>query len=63
MGNLLLNKEWRTDPVNWKKIIDLMDGDIREWVFRERAPCGREEFLTAYEERHFEEYGTEFFID
>ncbi len=41
----------------------LMDGDIREELHREMAPCGEEEFLEAYCEAHKEKYGEEFRVD
>ena len=50
-------------PENWDAIVNLMDDDIREDLHNEIAPCGNAIFLTAYCDRHFDEFGEEFEIN
>lgn len=40
----------------------MMDDEIRENLHAEMAPCGDQEFLDAYAERHAEKYNEVFQI-
>lgn len=46
--------------VDFDACVALMDDEIREALHMEKAPCGEQEFLDAYAQRHLEKYGEEF---
>lgn len=48
--------------VEFDACVELMDDEIREELHAEIAPCGEQEFLNAYVERHAEKYGEVFCI-
>lgn len=48
--------------VNFEACVALMDDEIREALHMEMAPCGGQEFLDAYVQRHLEKYGEGFAI-
>lgn len=45
--------------IDFEQAVELMDNDLREELHAELAPCGEQEFFTAYERAHTERYGTE----
>lgn len=49
-------------PASFEACVALMDDAIREEFHLEMAPCGEQEFLDAYIQRHLEKYGEEFAI-
>jgi hypothetical protein len=50
------------DLEHYDAAVALMDDELREELHRELAPCTKEEFLRAYEQRHLEKFGEEFQI-
>ena len=43
--------------INFEAAVSLMDGEIREGLNRELAPCTEQEFFTAYEKAHEAKFG------
>lgn len=58
MKTVILNNE----EVNFDACVNLMDGEIREAIHAELAPCTEQEFLDAYVDRHYQMYGEQFQI-
>ena len=50
------------DQVDFEAAVNLMDGEIREAIHAELAPCTEQEFFDAYCKAHEEKYGEEFAI-
>jgi hypothetical protein len=48
--------------LNFDATLDYMDDEIREQLHSDLAPCGEQEFFTAYEKAHEEKFGEEFFL-
>lgn len=46
--------------IDFAAAVNLMDDEIREELHAELAPCGNQEFLDAYVERHAQKYGEDF---
>ena len=46
--------------LDFEAAVNLMDDEIREELHAELAPCGNQEFLDAYVERHAQKYGEDF---
>lgn len=46
--------------IDFDAAVNLMDDEIREELHAELAPCGNQEFLDAYVERHAQKYGEDF---
>ena len=46
--------------IDFEAAVKLMDDEIREELHAELAPCGNQEFLDAYVERHAQKYGEDF---
>ena len=45
--------------VDFEVAVVLMDDDIRERLHTKLCPCSEQEFFTAYEAAHAEEFGEE----
>ena len=43
--------------VDYDTAVAMMDDEIREQISAELAPCSEQEFFSAYEIAHAEEYG------
>ena len=43
--------------LTFESVVTLMDGEIREQLNRELAPCTDQEFFSAYEKAHEEKFG------
>ena len=43
--------------LSFDSAVQLMDGDIREFVHEEFSPCTEQEFFSQYEKLHREKYG------
>ena len=50
------------DSGNYVAAVNLMDDGIREQLHADLAPCSDLEFLTAYMEMHYNQYGEAFTI-
>lgn len=46
--------------IDFEAAVNMMDDEIREELHAELAPCGNQEFLDAYVERHAHKYGEDF---
>lgn len=46
--------------IDFEAAVNLMDDEIREELHAELSPCGNQEFLDAYVERHAQKYGEDF---
>lgn len=46
--------------IDFDAAVNLMDDEIREELHAELVPCGNQEFLDAYVERHAQKYGEDF---
>lgn len=46
--------------IDFADAVALMDGDIREKVHADLAPCTEQEFFDEYAQRHEEVFGDEF---
>lgn len=46
--------------IDFEAAVNMMDDEIREELHAELAPCGNQEFLDAYVERHAQKYGEDF---
>lgn len=53
---------YNNDQVDFEAAVNLMDGEIREAIHAELAPCTEQEFFDAYCKAHEEKYGEEFAI-
>lgn len=42
--------------------VNMMDDEITEELHADMAPCGEQEFLDAYMDRHFDKFGEKFVI-
>ena len=49
-----------SSEIDFEAAVNLMDDEIREELHAELAPCGNQEFLDAYVERHAQKYGEDF---
>jgi hypothetical protein len=47
------------NEIDFDAALQLMDDEIRERLHSELAPCSEQEFFTAYERAHAEQYGTD----
>ena len=47
----------------YEAAVELMDGQIREEVHKDLAPCTEYEFLSEYMRRHEEKYGEPFVVN
>ena len=45
--------------VDYEVAVNLMDEEIVERLAEDFAPCTEQEFFRAYEQAHFEKYGTD----
>lgn len=45
--------------VDYEVALNLMNDEIREYISENFAPCTEQEFFRAYEQEHFERYGTD----
>lgn len=43
--------------LDFESAVQYMDDDIREELHRDMAPCGEQEFFTAYEKAHAAKFG------
>ena len=43
--------------IDYDVAVAMMDGEIREMLHWELAPCTDQEFFTAYEKAHADKYG------
>lgn len=43
-------------------IVNMMDDDIREYLYNQLAPCSEQEFVDAYIKAHEAKYGEQFDI-
>lgn len=48
--------------IDFDAATDFMDGEIREKLHDDLAPCTEQEFFTAYEKAHKEKYGKDWFL-
>lgn len=46
--------------IDFESAVNVMDDEIREELHAELAPCGNQEFLDAYVDRHAQKYGEDF---
>ena len=45
--------------IDYNVAVALMDEEIVKNLFEDFAPCTEQEFFRAYEQAHFEKYGTD----
>ena len=45
--------------IDFDTAVNLMDGDLREQLHAELAPCSEQEFFSAYAEAHMARFGEE----
>lgn len=50
--------EWGTE-INYDVAENMMDGELREMIHYELAPCTEQEFFDEYVKRHKEKFGEE----
>ena len=53
---------YNNDQVDFEAAVNLIDGEIREALHAELAPCTEQEFFDAYCKAHEEKYGEKFSI-
>jgi hypothetical protein len=60
MSKYVSNKSGK--ELDFEAAVQYMDDEIREQLHSELAPCGEQEFFTAYEEEHEKVYKEEWFL-
>ena len=62
MKNIIYVKNLSGTELDYDSAVTYMDDEIREDLHAELAPCGEQEFFTAYENAHIEKHGEEWFL-
>jgi len=52
-------KNMNGTEIEFDAAVEMMDDEIRERLANKLAPCSDQEFFSAYEQAHLEEFGEE----